>query len=149
MHDELVLDRPVADVFAFFADPHNLEAITPPWLRFRIVRASTARIELGTEIEYRLRLRGVPVRWRSRITAWEPPLRFVDEQVAGPFRFWRHTHAFERSGHGTLARDDVEYAVPGGRLVDALLVAPDLARIFDHRARTLRALLEAPARPSA
>ncbi len=137
LHARLRIEREVEEVFAFFSNPRNLEAITPPWLRFRIVAVSSDRITTGTQIDYRLRLRGVPIRWRSRICVWEPPVRFVDEQVIGPYRLWRHLHTFERDGCATLARDWVEYAAPGGPSVNRLLVAPDLQRIFDFRARSL------------
>jgi ligand-binding SRPBCC domain-containing protein len=141
LHAELRLERPVEGVFPFFSDPRNLETITPPWLRFRILRATTPAITAGTEIEYRLRLRGIPLRWRSRIAVWEPPLRFVDEQVQGPYRLWRHLHSFEPDGEATIARDWVEYAAPGGPIVQRVVVAPDLERIFAYRARALSAIL--------
>ena len=141
LHSELHIERPLEEVFAFFSDPRNLEAITPPWLNFSILRATTASVTLGTEIDYRLRVRGLPLRWRSRITVWQPPLRFVDEQVLGPYRLWRHLHSFEPDGLATIASDWVEYAAPGGPLVHRLLVLPDLERIFAHRARALTAIL--------
>lgn len=133
--------RPVEALFPFFADPRNLEAITPPWLRFRIVSSTDAPVRAGAEIEYRLRLHGLPIRWRSRITLWEPPRRFVDEQIAGPFRYWRHLHELEPDGDGTIVRDRVEYEVPGGRAVNRLFVRRELERIFDHRHRRLLELL--------
>ncbi len=137
LHAELKIECAPEELFPFFSDPHNLEAITPPWLHFRIESASTERITAGTEIDYRLRVRGVPMRWRSRIAVWEPPLRFVDEQVIGPYRLWRHLHSFEPVGRATLARDWVEYAALGGPLVQRWLLAPDLARIFAYRSRAL------------
>lgn len=149
VHAELRIERPLEEVFPFFSDPRNLEAITPPWLHFRIVRATTAAITLGTEIDYRLRVRGLPLRWLSRITVWEPPLRFVDEQVRGPYRLWRHLHSFEPDGQVTIARDWVEYAAPGGPLVHQLLVRPDVDRIFAYRGRALSAALADRARPGA
>lgn len=140
LHAQLRIERPLEAVFPFFADPSNLEAITPPWLSFAVVSTSSATIAEGTLIDYRLRVRGAPLRWRSRISLWEPPLRFVDEQVLGPYRLWRHLHSFEADGAGTLVRDWVEYAAPGGALVQRLLIAPDLERIFAYRARALSAL---------
>lgn len=125
-------------VFAFFADPHNLEAITPPWLRFEILTPDPIPLEVGTTIDYRLRLRGIPLRWRSEITVWEPLHRFVDEQRRGPYRFWRHTHSFSDLHGGTICRDEVEYAVPGGAIVHTLLVRGDLRRIFAYRATAMR-----------
>ncbi len=142
LHTELRIERALEEVFPFFSDPRNLEAITPPWLHFRIEGMSTERIGAGTEIDYRLRVRGVPMRWRSRISVWQPPLRFVDEQVIGPYRLWRHLHSFEPVGRATLARDWVEYAALGGPLLNQLLLAPDLARIFAYRSRALIELFQ-------
>jgi hypothetical protein len=123
-------------VFAFFADPGNLEAITPPWLRFGL-RERPAEVRRGTRIAYGMRLHGLPVRWRSEISAWEPPQRFVDEQVRGPYRRWHHEHTFTDAGEGTEVRDRVDFALPpGGRLV-APVVSRDLRRIFGYRQRAL------------
>jgi ligand-binding SRPBCC domain-containing protein len=124
------------DVFEFFADAHNLEAITPPWLGFRVVTPAPIRMAPGTLIEYRLRLHRVPVRWLTRIEVWEPGRRFVDVQLRGPYRLWHHTHAFEPHGEGTCVRDVVRYRLPLGplgRLVHAAVVRRDLERIFDFR----------------
>ena len=135
----VMLPRPPGDVFPFFADAGNLERLTPPWLRFEVLTPGPIEMRRSAAIDYRLRLRGVPVRWRSEITAWEPPFRFVDEQRRGPYRLWIHEHRFEeRAGHTTLARDHVRYAVPGGRVVDRLLVRPDLERVFEYRRAVLR-----------
>ena len=132
------------EVFAFFADARNLEAITPPLLRFRVVTPDPIEMRVGTFIQYRLRLHGVPVRWDTSIQAWDPPHRFVDVQVRGPYALWHHTHTFEPSGEGTLMRDLVRYAIPFGplgALADRLLVRRDLDAIFDFRARAVTALL--------
>ena len=149
VHAELRIERPVEEVFAFFSDPRNLAAITPPWLRFRIVGASGAAIAQGVEIDYRLRVRGFPMRWRSRITVWEPPRRFVDEQVLGPYRSWRHVHTFDPDGGATIARDAVTYAARGGPLVQRFLIAPDLERIFAYRSQALRTIFSGSAPPAA
>ena len=125
------------EVFAFFADARNLEAITPPWLGFRVVTPEPIVMAPGTLIEYRLKLHGVPIRWRTTIAVWEPPHRFVDVQLNGPYRMWHHTHDFaEAPGGGTLMRDTVRYALPFGplgSLANRLLVRRDLDRIFDFR----------------
>jgi ligand-binding SRPBCC domain-containing protein len=132
------------DVFPFFADAHNLEAITPPWLGFRVVTPRPIEMRAGALIEYRLRLHGVPLRWRTRIAVWDPPWRFVDVQIAGPYRLWHHTHDFEPDGDGTVMRDTVRYALPLGplgELAHRALVRRDLAAIFDFRRRAVLASL--------
>jgi ligand-binding SRPBCC domain-containing protein len=144
LHRETVVPRPLHEVFEFFGAPTNLDALTPPWLSFAIHNVPP-KMAAGVEIEYRLRLRGVPLRWSSRISAWEPPYRFVDEQLRGPYKRWVHEHRFEVVPGGTKVVDHVDYEVPGGRLfhhlVHRLFVAPDIARIFDYRQMRLRELL--------
>ena len=145
---EQVLPGRPQDVFPFFASARNLEAITPPWLGFHVVTPEPIAMAAGTEIAYRLRLHGVPVRWLTRIEAWEPPVRFVDVQLRGPYRLWHHTHEFApdpRDPGRTLMRDTVRYRLPLGPLgaLARPLVARDLRRIFDHRAERVRALVDA------
>jgi len=133
------LPRPIGEVFAFFGDAENLEAITPPGLRFEILTPRPIRLCAGAKLDYRIRLHGLPIRWRTEIETWEPPVRFVDRQLAGPYRLWRHEHSFEEVDGGTLATDRVLYAllpVPG---VHRFLVAPDLRRIFTYRLERIRA----------
>ena len=127
---------PLEEAFAFHADVSNLEAITPPWLRFRILTSHPIVVGEGTLIDYRLALHGVPMRWRTRIERWEPARCFVDSQIEGPFVLWEHTHTFEEQPGGTLIRDRVEYRMPlgaVGRLAHRLLIGRDLDRIFDYR----------------
>jgi ligand-binding SRPBCC domain-containing protein len=130
------------DVFPFFGDARNLEAITPPWLGFAVTTPGPIEMRPGTLIEYRLRLHGVPLRWRTTIAVWDPPRRFVDVQIAGPYRLWHHTHEFEPDGDdGTVMRDTVRYALPLGALgtlAHRALVRRDLAAIFDFRAREVQ-----------
>jgi len=135
---ELWLPRPPADVFPFFADAANLNAITPPWLHFKIVTPAPVEMRAGTLIDYRLRIRGLPLRWRTRINAWEPPHRFVDEQIRGPYRQWLHEHTFEDWKGGTRVRDWVRYAVPLDFLTHKWLVRPDVEKIFEFRSRALQ-----------
>lgn len=128
--------RPMDEVFTFFADAHNLEAITPPWLGFKILFMSTDCIEEGTTIRYRLRLHGIPIDWLTEICEWNPPHSFVDEQIKGPYRQWRHTHRFEAHGSRTKMVDEVRYSLPFGvlgRLVHEVKVRRDVNRIFDYR----------------
>ena len=96
----------------------------------------------GTLVDYWLRLRGIPLRWQSEIQVWQPPHRFIDRQTRGPYSLWVHEHTFTEKDNGTLVGDKVEYAVPGGRLVQKFFVAPDLERIFQHRHRVLEEIFQ-------
>ncbi len=139
-----VVPLPRSRVFAFFADARNLESITPDFLRFRILPPVPAAIDVGTRIDYRLSLFGVPFRWRTRIAAWQPGLRFVDVQERGPYALWHHTHTFADVEGGTQVHDRVEYRLPLGPLGEVahpLLVRQTLERIFDHRRDRVAALL--------
>jgi ligand-binding SRPBCC domain-containing protein len=131
------IEGPVEQTFAFYGNALNLERITPPWLGFRVTTSAPIEMGVGTLIEYRLRLHRVPVRWRTRIEAWEPPRRFVDVQVRGPYSLWEHTHTFEEDGpRATIIHDRVRYSIPFGpvgELADRLLVRRDLKQIFDYR----------------
>lgn len=127
------LPYPRDQVFEFFSDASNLQSLTPSWLHFSVVTPPPIRIAAGTLIDYRLRVHGVPLRWQSRISVWERPFRFVDEQTRGPYRRWLHEHVFELADGGTLCRDNVEYEVYGGSLVNSLFVRPDLFKIFAFR----------------
>ena len=138
------LPRPPEEVFAFFSDALSLEAITPPWLAFRVVTPSPIHMGEGALIDYRLRLRGVPVSWHTRIDVWDPPCRFVDRQLRGPYRYWHHTHAFSPRDGGTSMTDSVRYAMPFGPLgglAHAAFVRRDLERIFDFRHAAVARLL--------
>jgi ligand-binding SRPBCC domain-containing protein len=135
---ELWLPVSTQELFPFFGDATNLNAITPPWLSFRVVTPAPIVMRAGTLIDYRLRVRGIPVRWRTRINVWEPPDRFVDEQIRGPYRLWIHEHTFAGRDGGTLVRDEVQYAVPLDPIVYPLFVRRDIGRIFQFRAEALR-----------
>lgn len=136
--------RSPAEVFAFFANPRNLERITPPFLKFRILDVSTPTLQSGTRIDYRLSLHGVPVRWQSLIRDWEPERSFVDVQTRGPYHRWEHTHTFTSHDGGTVIRDRVVYELPLGalgQLVAGSFVAADLEKVFAFRRVTIRELL--------
>lgn len=137
----VVVPIPQAEAFAFFADARNLESITPPWLRFRIVTPAPIKMREGALIDYRLKISGFPLKWRTEITAWEPPLRFVDTQVRGPYRQWVHEHTFSPVADGTRVEDRVTYRVPGGWLTNTLYVKRALRRIFQYRRDRLLELL--------
>lgn len=129
----LVLPRPIRDVFPFFADCRNLERVTPNDLSFSILTPDPIEMRVGLVIDYRLRLGPFPFLWRSEITAWDPPFRFVDEQRRGPYRTWIHEHRFEDLGKETRMVDRVDFASPGGRLVHELFVNRKVRGIFEHR----------------
>jgi ligand-binding SRPBCC domain-containing protein len=139
------LELPVERAFEFYADALNLEAITPPWLGFRVETPGPIEMRPGALIDYRLRLHGVPVRWRTRIEAWEPPLRFVDVQVRGPYALWEHEHSFERlDADAVMIRDRVRYELPFGllgRIAHRLFVGRDLERIFAFRTHAVASAL--------
>jgi ligand-binding SRPBCC domain-containing protein len=135
---ELWLPSSIERVFAFFSDAANLEKLTPRRLAISIQTPRPIEMRRGTLIRYQLRIHGFPVKWETEITAWEPPGRFVDEQRRGPYTLWVHEHTFIAKGNGTLARDHVRYAVPGGWLMDRLLVRRDLEKIFAFRREQLQ-----------
>jgi ligand-binding SRPBCC domain-containing protein len=140
----LWLPRTRPEVFAFFADALNLEKITPPWLEFHVTTPQPIQMREGAEIEYRLKIRGIPIRWRSRITVWDPPRRFVDEQLRGPYRLWVHEHHFTEESGGTSCEDSVQYAPLGGALINKLMVERDVRQIFAYRSGRLKEMYGLP-----
>jgi len=139
-HAGLWLPRPRDEVFSFFADAHQLQTITPPWVNFEVLSPAPVAMKPGARIDYRIRVHGLPIRWRTVITEWNPPRRFVDVQLRGPYRLWHHTHTFEERDGGTLCLDSVRYRPRGGALVNWLFVRRDLERIFAFRCERLLAL---------
>jgi ligand-binding SRPBCC domain-containing protein len=135
--------RPRAEVFSFFSDAENLERITPTQLRFQMTTPTPVRMGKGTLIDYRLRLFGVPFRWRTRISVWNPPSSFVDEQLSGPYAKWVHTHSFQEAGGGTAVTDSVRYRLPVFPLGELALpfVRLQLKYIFTYRAERIKELL--------
>jgi ligand-binding SRPBCC domain-containing protein len=145
---ELWLPRPIQEVFGFFSDARNLQVLTPDWLNFKILTPGPIAMRAGALIDYRLRIHGLPIRWQTEITAWQPTQRFVDKQRRGPYRQWIHEHTFKAQNGGTLCGDFVQYAVPGGEWVHRWLVRPDVERIFAFRGERLRELFQSPSRSS-
>jgi ligand-binding SRPBCC domain-containing protein len=131
------LERPIEEVFSFFSNAHNLAAITPPELHLEILTPAPIDMSVGTLIDYRLKLHGIPLRWQTEITEWNPPHAFVDVQRHGPYRLWRHTHIFSETEDGIVVNDSVEYAVWGNQLADKFFVRPDLEKIFAYRSEQL------------
>ena len=134
------LDYPIEEVFAFFQDAHNLQVLTPEFLRFEVLTPKPIDMKTGALIDYRIRLRGIPLRWRTEITDWNPPHGFVDQQLRGPYRQWHHTHEFVSKDGGTVCTDRVRYRVYGGALIQRLFVRADVDRIFRHRTEKMAEL---------
>jgi ligand-binding SRPBCC domain-containing protein len=142
----LFVARDLTTTFGFFADATNLQRLTPPWLDFSILTPQPIPMRAGALIDYRIRVHGVPIRWRTEIADWTPPLRFVDQQLRGPYRLWHHTHTFTPADGGTWVEDTVRYRPIGGRLVHTLFVKRDLTRIFTFRQEAILEALDVPAR---
>jgi ligand-binding SRPBCC domain-containing protein len=148
---EQLVRRGLDEVFEFFSRARNLQALTPPWLRFEVLTPEPIEMHLGTIIDYRLRVHGLPLRWRSRIEEWQPGRMFVDRQLRGPYRLWHHTHRFEPHAQGTLVSDRVRYAIPLGPLgqfAHTAFVHRDLERVFDFRRAAVTRLLEREVEPA-
>jgi len=133
---EMISGRPLHETFAVFEDPYNLAKITPPWLNFRVTSSQRVEMRSGAEIQYVIRWFGLPIRWKTRITEYDPPHKFVDEQERGPYALWRHQHTFEENPEGTRVKDRVEYRLPFGLLgvfVHAAIVRRQLLAILRYR----------------
>jgi hypothetical protein len=135
--------QPLEEAFAFFSRPENLQEITPGWLDFHIVRVES-ELHTGSLIEYRLRWHGIPMRWTTEIEVWNPPHRFIDNQLRGPYALWHHQHSFIAENGGTRIRDEVNYALPFGvigQLAHLLTARRDVEAIFAFRRQRLEELL--------
>ena len=142
---DVTLGRSLDDTFDFFSDAGNLEAITPPELRFSIKTPLPIEMKQGALIEYNLSLYGVPFSWLTEISVWEPGVRFIDQQIAGPFKVWHHEHCFESlAPDKTRIRDQVRYVLPFepfARIVHPL-VRTKLDRIFSYRTDKVREIMD-------
>jgi ligand-binding SRPBCC domain-containing protein len=130
------INKPLDVVFEFFSKPENLEMITPESLSFNILTPTPIKMEKGSLIDYTIRLFGIPIHWRTLISDYEPPFRFVDQQIKGPYTFWHHTHTFQQVDGGVEIIDKVKYSLPMGwlgTLVHSIWVRKDLEKIFEHR----------------
>ena len=130
---EMVLPVDRDELFAFFSDARQLETITPDWLNFSILTPMPVEMKQGLLLDYRLSLHRIPIRWRTEIAAWQPPYRFVDQQLRGPYKRWHHEHLFEEVPGGTKVVDRVNYIPRGGSLIHKWFVKPDLLKIFKYR----------------
>lgn len=138
---EQFVPRPLSEVFPFFADAHNLEQLTPSFLNFSILTPQPIQMQAGTLIDYRIKLYGVPMRWRTLISAWEPPYRFVDEQIRGPYSIWWHEHTFAERDGGTVITDRVRFRSPLSALTHPMFIRDQLQRIFAFRYAQIEKLL--------
>ena len=136
----LPVDR--ESLFEFFSDAFQLEKITPTFLKFRVLTPAPIVVQQGTLIDYSLKLHGVPIRWQTEISSWDPPFSFTDRQLKGPYSLWEHFHTFDATDAGTIVNDTVKYRVPGGPLIHSLLVKKDLLRIFAYRQSQMIQLFE-------
>jgi ligand-binding SRPBCC domain-containing protein len=138
---------PLDEVFRFFSDAGNLQELTPSYLDFRILTPRPIEIRRGTLLDYRLKWHGLPIRWQTRILEWNPPRSFVDLQLKGPYKLWRHTHTFRAEEGGTRVGDVVNYELPlgpFGAIAHALMVRKDVESIFDFRREKIARLFSQP-----
>ena len=139
------INKPLDVVFEFFSKPENLEMITPESLSFNILTPTPIKMEKGSLIDYTIRLFGIPIHWRTLISDYEPPFRFVDQQIKGPYTFWHHTHTFQQVDGGVEIIDKVKYSLPMGwlgTLVHSIWVRKDLEKIFEHRKTVIQDYFE-------
>jgi ligand-binding SRPBCC domain-containing protein len=142
---EQFVPQPLVQTFEFFSKAENLEQLTPPWLNFRILSVDPTPVQKGTLIRYSLRWRVFRIHWTSEIVEWEPPVRFVDVQLRGPYKLWHHQHSFSAERNGTLITDEVHYSLPFGVLgsiAHTLKVKSDVEKIFAYRRDAVRRLFE-------
>jgi ligand-binding SRPBCC domain-containing protein len=138
---EQVINKPIEQVFAFFEKPENLATITPPSMQFNILTPFPLDMKTGSIIDYAIKIFGFRIHWRTIIAGYDPPSGFVDEQLKGPYAFWRHKHQFEKIENGSLIRDKVNYALPFGylgRLVHMIFVKRQLQHIFNYRSTAIK-----------
>lgn len=130
------VNAPLEKVFNFFSKPENLSKITPAKMGFNVLTPLPIKMERGALIDYTIKVVVLPLRWRTLITTYEPPNKFVDEQLKGPYSFWHHTHTFESVDNGVLIKDVIKYAIPMGifgRILHYIWIKNDLKRVFDYR----------------
>ncbi|MCY7374814.1 MAG: SRPBCC family protein [Pyrinomonadaceae bacterium] len=140
-----IIERPLAEVFDFFADAGNLEKITPPELNFKIITPSPIDIKKGAFIDYQLKLRGIPITWKTEITQWNPPHDFVDTALKSPYKQWIHRHTFETGENGeTIMQDRVRYRLPFEPFGDLAhwYIKRELKYIFDYRYKVIEEIFQ-------
>jgi ligand-binding SRPBCC domain-containing protein len=138
--DETLINQPRSVVFNFFSEAVNLELLTPPWLRFRILSNLPITMSKGVQIKYRLQLYHIPLKWLTEISLWEPPFRFIDKQLKGPYKLWIHLHQFEDTDTGTRMIDELKYAIPPvpfRHFITHHFVANRINEIFSYRKKMI------------
>lgn len=146
---ELLAPLPLRQVFPAFEDARNLARITPKWMNFEVETPGRIEMGEGAKIDYAIRWLGLPMKWRTLITHYQPPHRFIDEQLKGPYTLWRHRHTFTETVEGTLVADQVDYQLPFGvlgRMAHAAIVKRQLLEIFRYRQSKMPELLGVPCR---
>lgn len=142
-NQQTFIEQPLDTVFAFFSKAKNLEKVTPPKLRFKILTPLPINMHRGTLIDYQIRLLAVPFKWQTKITLWEPPFRFQDVQLKGPYKKWKHTHLFEAVDGGTQMTDEVVYQIPFAPLspiLHTMFIKGQIESIFAYRKEQLDTL---------
>ena len=145
INSEQFINIKIQNVFDFFSKPENLQEITPKRLGFNIITPGPIEMEKGTVIDYYIKISYIPIRWRTIITNYNPPYKFVDQQIKGPYSFWHHTHTFSKLNGGTLIKDNIKYLVPFGiigKIINKIWIKRDLENIFDYRKNKIKILLE-------
>lgn len=143
LYREQIVNKTIDEVFSFFEKPENLEVITPTWMRFKIKTPPPLIMKAGAEFDYRIDLIKIPLKWKTKIAIYDPPYKFVDVQMKGPYRKWIHTHTFETMGDKTKITDNVDYDLPAGilgRIVHMIYIRKTLKAIFDFRESTINRL---------
>ncbi len=142
---ESTINRPIEEVFAFFSKAENLNLLTPEKLRIKILTPLPIKMSKGTLIDYKIRLGGLPFKWRTEITLWEPPVKFIDVQAKGPYKVWIHEHLFRANGSSTVMIDKVDYISKGWflePLINRLFVQKRLEEILDYREKKLKLIFK-------
>lgn len=145
LEQEQIIDKKLEDIFPFFTKPENLSLLTPHWLKFKIRKKTSANMEVNAEFVYTIKFYNIPMFWKTKITKYEAPNVFVDEQLSGPYKKWVHTHTFEAKGNSTIMRDKVEYDLYGWFLksiIHRVFVEKSVKKIFQYRKTVLGAYFE-------
>jgi len=133
MEGSLWVNAPRDVVFDYFSNAMNLSEIARPKYHFTVLTPAPIEMFPGRLIDYKMRMFGLPIRWQSRIPVWEPPFRFVDEQMRGPYRRWHHEHRFTDEAGGTRVEDTIHYDTLGGALANRLMVEDEVREVFVYR----------------